>query len=65
MKHTFKLSNWNKPTPKIWLKIGNTLLGVSVFVSGYSFFNEHEYIGILGISTGVLGTVLTKFFTAE
>lgn len=65
MKHTFKLSNWKKPTPKIWVRVGNSLLAVSTFVAGYSFYNSHEIIGIIGISIGVIGTILTNFFSAE
>lgn len=64
-KHTFKLSNWKKPTPLVFKRVGNSLLAASTFVAGYSFYNSHEYIGVIGLLIGIVGTVLTNFFTEE
>ena len=44
-------------------RIGASLLSVSVFVSGYAFYNSQEYIGIFGLVVGVVGTFITNMFS--
>lgn len=64
-KKTFKLSNISLPTPKIWKRIGNTLLAVSVFVGGFSLYQGEKWISIISFGSGVLGTILTNMVTEE
>lgn len=59
----FGLKELKKPTPKLMKRIGASLLSVSVFVSGYAFYNNQEYIGIFGLVTGVVGTFITNMFS--
>ena len=54
-----------KPTPKLYLRVGNSLVSVSTFISGYAFFNNHQIIGWVGIGTGALGTLITRMFTDQ
>lgn len=65
MKRTFKPSNLFRSTPKTWKKLGNTLLSLSVFISGFSLYEGYKWISIASFITGVLGTLLTRFFTDE
>ncbi len=59
----FGLKEFNKPTPKLMKRLGTSLLSVSVFVSGYAFYNSHEVVGIIGLVSGILGTILTNMFS--
>ena len=64
-KTKFGFQHLLSTTPKIFKRLGNSLLAVSVFVSGYSFYNSHEYIGYIGIGSGILGTLLCNMFTQD
>ena len=63
MKVKFGFQHITKPTPKLYLRVGNSLLAVSTFISGYAFFNSHEILGWIGVGTGALGTLITRMFT--
>lgn len=54
-----------KPTPKLYIRVGNSLLGISTFISGYAFFNSHPVIGWVGVSTGMVGTLITRMFAED
>ncbi len=59
-----KMSNYYKPTPTKWRKIGDALLGVSLIaipteLSGYS------WVSISLFAVGVIGKFLTNFFADE
>lgn len=65
MKRTFKPSNLFLSTPLFWKKVGNTLLSLSVFIAGFSLYEGYKWVSIASFVTGVLGTLLTRFFTDE
>lgn len=65
MKRTFKRSNLFLSTPKTWKRVGNTLLSLSVFIAGFSLYEGYRWVSITSFITGVLGTLLTRFFTDE
>jgi hypothetical protein len=57
------LSNYFKPTPKNFRKLGDSLLGISMFITGYSIFEEMKIIAITSLIIGTIGKFLTNFFT--
>jgi len=59
----FGIKQLRKPTPKKMKRLGASLLSVSVFVSGYAFYNSHEYVGVIGLVCGVAGTFITSMFS--
>ena len=71
-----KLSNYYKPTPKFWRKLGDSLLVVALFLSTGALF-QYDLLkeiytpkevrnGITVIITiGVLGKFLTNFFKED
>ena len=61
----FGTKEFRKPTPKIMKRVGASLLSVSVFVSSYAFYNSHEYIGVIGLGSGILGTIISNMFSNE
>lgn len=65
MKRTFKLSNLKLPTPKVWKRIGATLLTSSMFISGFSLYEGEKWIAVTSFVIGLIGTILTNFFADE
>lgn len=59
----FGLKEFKKPTPKVMKKLGATFMSISLFVSGYAFYNSHEAVGIIGLSSGIIGTIITNMFS--
>ena len=71
-----KLSNYYKPTPKFWRKLGDSLLVVAVFLSTGALFQYdllkeiytpkevRTAISVI-IVVGVLGKFLTNFFKED
>lgn len=58
----FGLSQLKQKTPTIIKNIGHGLLGVSIFISGYSFYNQKPYIGIVGLLCGCVGKFICECF---
>ena len=61
----FSHKNIKLPTPKKWRKIGNSLLAVSVSISGFAFIADYKYIAIGGLLLGAIGKFLTTFFKED
>tara|TARA_B110000977_G_scaffold132061_1_gene168160 strand:- start:1185 stop:1388 length:204 start_codon:yes stop_codon:yes gene_type:complete len=57
--------NYQKPTPKQWRQVGDTLLIITTAASGYSILSNHETIGIVISVVGVIGKLLTNFNTVK
>lgn len=60
-----KSSNYYKPTPSKWRKLGDTLLGVSTTITGYSLYVDLKWVAGVALALGVLGKFLTNFFTDD
>ena len=61
----FSLSGYYKPTPKNFRKLGDTLLGMSQFLTGYAVIMDEKWVAIICIMIGTIGKGLTNFFTEE
>lgn len=61
----FRFSNYKKPTPKKWRKIGDGILLLSTLISGTSLVTHHEYIALVVTLLGVFGKFLTNFFSDD
>jgi hypothetical protein len=55
---------YQSPTPKMWIRIGNALLGVSAMIIPAMLMN-HLWIGITLFAIGIIGKFLTNFYTEE
>lgn len=64
-KIKFDLSGYYKPTPKNFRKIGDALLGMSQFLTGYAVIMEEKWLAMICIMVGTIGKGMTNFFTEE
>ena len=60
-----KSRNYYKPTPKKWRLLGDTLLGVSTTITGYSLYVDLKWVAAAALILGVVGKFLTNFFTDD
>ena len=51
------------PTPKKWRKVGDSLLAVSSFITGYGILGDQNWLALSGLIAGVLGKFLTNLFS--
>ncbi len=59
------IKNYYKPTPKKMRKIGDALLGVSQFMTGYSIIMDEKWLAFTCIAIGTIGKFMTNFFVEE
>jgi hypothetical protein len=59
------LKNYYKPTPTKWRKLGDTLLAVSVTITGFAMYNDVQWVALTALITGVIGKFLTNFFKED
>lgn len=57
-----KINDYYKPTPKNWRRLGDTLLGISTTITGFTIYNDERNIAMIALICGVLGKFLTNFF---
>jgi ABC-type phosphate/phosphonate transport system permease subunit len=67
MTKTFEkvTSNYMKPTPKKWRKLGDSLLAMSLFVTSTAAYNDIEWMIYTSAAIGIIGKFLTNFFSEE
>lgn len=58
-------SNYSAPTPKVWRRLGDSLLAVSTFITGYGISADVHWVAYAGLITGVAGKFMTNFFKKE
>lgn len=58
-----QIKNYFKPTPKRLRVLGDTLLGVSTFITGLSISENIKWLAYGSLIIGVCGKFLTNFFT--
>jgi hypothetical protein len=61
----FDLNGYYKPTPKNFRKLGDSLLGMSQFLTGYAVIMDEKYLAIGCIAIGTIGKGLTNFFVED
>lgn len=61
----FSWKGYWKPTPKLFRKIGDTLLGVFSITSVASIINDDKQLAIISLVIGVVGKLLSNFFTDD
>lgn len=62
-KHKFHIKGYFAPTPVLFRKIGDALLGASQFAAGYGVVSENKELAITFMILGVVGKAMTNFFT--
>jgi len=61
----FDLNGYYKPTPKNFRKLGDTLLGMSQFLTGYAVVMDEKWLAFVCIAIGTIGKGMTNFFVEE
>lgn len=61
MKELFK--NYKKPTPSKWRKIGDALLGVSMYAQTQQMFTGQSALLTIISIIGLIGKFITNFFS--
>jgi hypothetical protein len=56
-------TNYYKPTPKKWRKIGDAILAVGTTLTAYSCFMNYKEIAIASAILTAVGKFLTNFFS--
>jgi len=59
----FSWKGYWKPTPLMFRKIGDALLGIFSIVSVSSVITEHKDLAVASLIIGILGKILSNFFT--
>ncbi len=59
------IKNYYSPTPKKWRSLGDALLGVGMFVTGISIYNEFKWVAIGSVVLCIVGKFLTNFFADD
>ena len=57
------IKNYYAPTPKKWRKIGDALLGMSLFAQTQEAFTVHTNFMTCTAIIGLIGKFLTNFFS--
>ena len=65
LKTTFSMKSYWAPTPNKIRKIGDSLLGVFSVTSMSSMIMDNKPLAITSLIVGVIGKVLTNFFSEE
>ena len=61
----FDLNGYYKPTPKNFRKIGDALLGMSQFLTGYAVVMDEKWLALVCILIGTIGKGMTNFFVDD
>jgi hypothetical protein len=61
----FDINGYYKPTPKNFRKFGDTLLGMSQFLTGYAVIMDEKWLAFVCIAIGTIGKGMTNFFIEE
>lgn len=61
----FVVKSYWSPTPKIARKIGDALLGIFSITSMSSMIMDYKPLAIASLIIGVVGKVLSNFFSEE
>lgn len=59
----FSWKGYWQPTPLMFRKIGDALLGIFSIVSVSSVITEHKDLAVASLIIGILGKILSNFFT--
>jgi len=59
------ISNYNAPTPKFWRRLGDSLLAIQIFITGYGISEDVHWVAYAGLITGVAGKFMTNFFKKD
>jgi hypothetical protein len=61
----FDINGYYKPTPKNFRKLGDALLGMSQFLTGYAVVMDEKWFALVCILIGTIGKGMTNFFVEE
>lgn len=61
----FSKDGFHLPTPKVWVKIGNSLLGAGLTIATFAVANDYKIIGIVAVCLGGLGKFISTFFVDD
>lgn len=55
------VKSYKAPTPDKWVKIGDTLMDISLIVSAITAFTTSPWITFAALALGKLGKIITRF----
>ncbi len=58
-------TNYYKPTPKRWRKIGDSIMGLGTLITGISAFTLPPYITLIASVITYIGKTITNFATDD
>ena len=58
-----KFKGYYEPTPQLFRKIGDSLMGISSAVTGYAIVEDSKALALTFLIIGVVGKFLSNFFT--
>jgi hypothetical protein len=61
----FDINGYYKPTPKNFRKLGDALLGMSQFLTGYAVVMDEKWLALVCILIGTIGKGMTNFFVED
>ena len=63
MNSKFDWKGYYAPTPKLFRKIGDTLMVLAGTLSGASIYAENKTMAMICLAISILGKIVTNFFT--
>lgn len=64
-KQKFGISQYKKPTPSKWRKLGDALLAMSAFITTYGAIEGIKWLTISAVILGIAGKFFTNFFSED
>ena len=61
-KFRIGLSQYRKPTPRNFRRLGDALLAMSTFVSVFAIAEDYKWIAFTAVMVGAIGKFFTNFF---
>ena len=63
METKFGWNSYFKPTPRLFRRIGDSLLAVCAFAATYTILQEYRVVSLVILFLGIVGKFLTNFFS--
>ena len=64
-KKKFNWKGYYEPTPKLFRKVGDSLMIAGSMISGAAIYNDNDIVAMICLYVGVFGKFMTNFFTDE
>jgi hypothetical protein len=62
-KFSLSKSSYGRPTPELYRKLGDALLSISTFITGFAIYEEMKWLAFTALIIGSAGKFLTNFYS--